>query len=95
MAGRLGRTACRSSLSARRTRYRAANSNGCSARYLVPDRGHWVPAPENLAALPAANRPGRAGVPGSEVVVPVRRILKKDTTRQYDNCEELLDERGQ
>ena len=73
-------------------RHRMANVNEYSARYSVLDREFYLPEPAALAAQSADNRQGRGGVLEGEEAERVLRLLREDSTRNYDHYLEMLNE---
>ncbi|MEN8196888.1 MAG: FAD-dependent thymidylate synthase [Pseudomonadota bacterium] len=73
-------------------RHRTANVNEYSARYSILDREFYIPAPEDLAAQSSSNRQGRGDVLQGEEAARVLQILKDDSTRAYDDYQEMLNE---
>ncbi|MEP3845300.1 MAG: FAD-dependent thymidylate synthase [Paracoccaceae bacterium] len=76
-------------------RHRTANVNEYSARYSILDREFYIPAPENLNAQSVINNQGRGDVLEGEEAARVLEILKSDSTRCYDNYQQMIDDDGQ
>ncbi|MEO9819976.1 MAG: FAD-dependent thymidylate synthase [Paracoccaceae bacterium] len=76
-------------------RHRTANVNEYSARYSILDREFYIPAPENLNAQSVINNQGRGDVLEGEEAARVLEILKSDSTRCYDNYQQMMGDEGQ
>ena len=76
-------------------RHRTANVNEYSARYSILDREFYIPAPEHLAAQSLVNNQGRGEALEGAEAAKVLDILKGDSTRCYDNYQQMIDEDGQ
>ncbi|MEP3639120.1 MAG: FAD-dependent thymidylate synthase [Paracoccaceae bacterium] len=76
-------------------RHRTANVNEYSARYSILDREFYIPAPENLNAQSVINNQGRGDVLEGEEAARVLEILKSDSTRCYDNYQQMIGDDGQ
>jgi len=75
-------------------RHRTANVNEYSARYSILDREFYIPAPDALNAQSTVNNQGRGAVLEGAEAERVLEILKADSTRAYDNYEEMLSQDG-
>ena len=75
-------------------RHRTANVNEYSARYSILDREFYIPQPDALNAQSTVNNQGRGGVLQGAEAERVLEILKADSTRAYDNYEEMLSQDG-
>ena len=73
-------------------RHRMANVNEYSARYSVLDREFYLPEPAALAAQATDNRQGRGSVLRGAEAEHVLRLLREDSTRNYDHYLEMLNE---
>ncbi len=76
-------------------RHRTANVNEYSARYSILDREFYIPAPDDLAAQSAVNNQGRGDTLQGEEAARVLEILKSDSTRSYDNYQQMISQDGQ
>jgi thymidylate synthase (FAD) len=75
-------------------RHRTANVNEYSARYSILDREFYIPQPDALNAQSTVNNQGRGAVLQGAEAERVLEILKADSTRAYDNYEEMLSQDG-
>jgi len=75
-------------------RHRTANVNEYSARYSILDREFYIPQPDALNAQSKVNNQGRGAVLQGAEAERVLEILKADSTRAYDNYEEMLSQDG-
>ena len=73
-------------------RHRTANVNEYSARYSILDREFYIPEPGHLAAQSKINNQGRGDILSGDEAEKVLQILKDDSSRNYDNYEEMLNQ---
>ncbi|MEM6940508.1 MAG: FAD-dependent thymidylate synthase [Pseudomonadota bacterium] len=76
-------------------RHRTANVNEYSARYSILDREFYIPAADHLNAQSTVNNQGRGTLLQGAEAARVLEILKADSTRAYDNYEEMISQDGQ
>ena len=73
-------------------RHRTANVNEYSARYSILDREFYIPEPKHLASQSKINNQGRGDVLSGDEAEKVLQILKDDSSRNYDNYENMLNQ---
>ena len=73
-------------------RHRTANVNEYSARYSILDREFYIPEPKHLASQSKINNQGRGEVLSGNEAEKVLQILKDDSSRNYDNYENMLNQ---
>ena len=73
-------------------RHRTANVNEYSARYSILDREFYIPEPKHLASQSKINNQGRGEVLSGDEAEKVLQILKDDSSRNYDNYENMLNQ---
>ena len=76
-------------------RHRTANVNEYSARYSILDREFYIPEPSNLASQSQTNNQGRGSILTGNEAEKVLEILRTDSSRSYDNYENMLDQTNQ
>jgi thymidylate synthase (FAD) len=76
-------------------RHRTANINEYSARYSILDREFYIPSEDQLASQSKKNHQGRGQILVGDEAERVLEILKSDSTRSYDNYEQMLSQDNQ
>jgi thymidylate synthase (FAD) len=71
-------------------RHRTANVNEISARYSILDDEFYIPAPVVVAQQSTSSRQGRGAVLSADKAKVVRQILRRESTRSYNNYLTLL-----